>query len=38
MEIRCSNIKITSCYLVGRFVCTLNDRNELLGTVLLPVR
>jgi hypothetical protein len=23
---------------VGRFVCTLNDRNELLGTVLLLVR
>ena len=29
---------MASCCLVGRFVCTLNDRNELLGTVLLLVR
>jgi len=28
-------VATASCCLVGRFVCTLNDRNELLGTVLL---
>jgi hypothetical protein len=27
-----------NCCLVARFVCTLNDRNELLGTVLLLMR